>query len=100
MSDKFSKIIMIGILVCLVIIAFKPVPSFNCSEPTSASVNISNETIFQIGENKIGIVKTNPNSGVNGEIFVLEFNETNKEFDLVGRYNYADFFNNPQKYNL
>ncbi|MGI6452380.1 MAG: hypothetical protein ACOX0E_02690 [Syntrophomonadaceae bacterium] len=96
MSDKSTKILLAGILICLAIIAFKPVPSFNYSPPTS--LDVSNETVFQIGENKIGIVKTNSNSGMHGEIFVLEFNEEKNDFDLIGRYNYSDFFRNPQKY--
>lgn len=98
MSDKTTKIVMIGILICLIIIAFKPVPSFYSNFPTSLDV-LSGETVVQLAENRIAIVDTNINSGMRGEVFVLEFNEGEKTFDLIGRYNYNDFFDNPQKYN-
>ncbi|WP_025786281.1 hypothetical protein [Sporosarcina sp. D27] len=55
--------------------------------------------IDQLGENRIAIIDTALDSGMRGEVIVLEFNETEKTFDLIGRYNYVDFFNNPQKYN-
>ncbi|WP_164669972.1 hypothetical protein [Virgibacillus doumboii] len=99
MSDKTSKIIMMGILICLAIIAFKPTPSFHSNFPSSLDVSAHNgETVVQLAENRIAIVDTNINSGMRGEMFVLEFNEDEKTFELIGRYNYVDFFRNPQKY--
>lgn len=101
MADQSTKKIMVGILICLIIIAFKPVPSFQSNFPDfPSSLDINNgETVVQLSENRIAIVDTNGNSGMRGEIFVLEFNEDKKSFDLIGRYNYVDFFHNPQKYN-
>ncbi|TYR98613.1 hypothetical protein FZC84_14370 [Rossellomorea vietnamensis] len=97
MADKSSKIIMTGILICLIIIAFKPVPSFQSNMP--ASLDVSNgEAVVQLGENRIAVVDTNLNSGMRGEVFALEFNEEEETFDLIGRYNYVDFFHNPQNY--
>ncbi len=100
MSDKYTRRIMVGILICLIIIAFKPVPSFQSNYPDfPSSLDINNgETVVQLSENKIAIVKTDVNSGMHGEIFVLEFNEGKGSFDLIGRYNYEDFFSNPQEY--
>ena len=34
---------------------------------------------------------------MNGEIFILEFTEDKKDFDLIVRFNYADFFSGIQK---
>ncbi|EKN63703.1 hypothetical protein P9E76_20195 [Schinkia azotoformans] len=101
MSDQATKRIMVGILICLIIIALKPVPSFQSNYPDfPSSLDVNNgEAVVQLSENRIAIVKSDINSGMHGEIFVLEFNEAKKSFDLIGRYNYADFFSNPQKYN-
>ena len=88
---------MIGILICLIIIALKPVPSF---EYMPQSIDIpSGESVVHLSENRIAIVDTSNNSGMHGEVFVLEFNDAKKTFELIGRYNYNDFFRNPQKYN-
>lgn len=46
----------------------------------------------------MAIVDTSLNSGMRGEVFVLEFNEVEKTFELIERYNYVDFFQNPQNY--
>lgn len=88
---------MLGILICLIVIALKPVPSFQSEFPSSVDVS-AGESVVQLGENKIAIIDTRFNSGMRGEVFVLEFNEEKKTFDLIGRYNYNDFFSNPQKY--
>ena len=99
MSDKTIKFLMTGIFICLVIIALKPVPSFQSNFPSSLNVDGDNgETVVQLAENRIAIVETNTNSGMHGEIFVMEFNEDKKTFDFIGRYNYNDFFQNPQNY--
>jgi hypothetical protein len=97
MTDKTNKILLVGILICLIIIAYKPVPSFQSNIPSSLDVS-NGETVVQLSENRIAIIDTNLNSGMRGEVFVLEFNEDKKSFDLIGRYNYVDFFQNPQKY--
>jgi hypothetical protein len=99
MSDNTNKIILIGILISLIIIAFKPVPSFHSPDPVHfpSSFEVYNgEKVVQIGENRIAIVDTDFISGMRGEIIVLEFNEEKSSFDVIGRYNYIDdFFRNP-----
>ena len=99
MSDKTIKFLMTGILICLLLIALKPVPSFESNFPSSLNVSDYNgETVVQLAENRIAIVDTNLNSGMRGEIVVLEFNEIEKTFELMGRYNYIDVFQNSQDY--
>ncbi|MCM3494356.1 hypothetical protein M4D52_13015 [Paenibacillus lactis] len=96
MQEKSKLTIMIGILICLVIIALKPVPQNNAPDlPPYVS-----ESVVQLAENRIAIVETETNSGLSGEVIVLEFNEDRKTFDPIGRYNYLDFFKNPEKYNF
>ncbi|MEK6988988.1 hypothetical protein [Paenibacillus sp. FSL K6-1566] len=96
MQEKSKLTIMIGILICLIIIALKPVPQNNAPDfPSYVS-----ESVVQLAENRIAIVETETNSGLSGEVIVLEFNEDRKTFDPIGRYNYLDFFKNPEKYNF
>ena len=96
MTDKFKTILYLGILICLIIIALKPVPQFSFNAPQTQSS--SGESVVQLSENRIAIVDTNINSGMRGEVFVLEYDESKKTFNLIGRYNYVDFFRNPGKY--
>ncbi|MDF2946441.1 MAG: hypothetical protein K0S51_1120 [Bacillales bacterium] len=96
MNNNSTKYILIGILICLIFIALKPVPSFNnVEQPTYNSIST---TVVPLGENRLAIVDNNYDSGLHGEVFVIEFKKDLKTFDVVGRYNYSDFFSNPQKY--
>ncbi|KQX53924.1 hypothetical protein [Paenibacillus sp. Root444D2] len=97
MSDRPRTFLLFGIFICLIIIAMKPVPQFSYNAPQT-QVPSSGESVVQLSENRIAIVDTNINSGMRGEVFVLEFDETKKTFNLVGRYNYVDFFRIPNKY--
>lgn len=99
MSERIKNLVLIGILICLIIIAFKPAPSFNFQQQPFPSFS-TNESVVQLGENKIAIVDTNINSGMRGEILVFEFDKEKKSFNFIGNYNYADYFRNPQNYNL
>jgi hypothetical protein len=98
--DKFSKSILIGILICLIVIAFKP--SSNQPFPTTnPNVNISNgEEIIQLSSNKIAVVDNRNNSGLWGTILVFNYNPDKKEFEYESTMNYEDYFRNPQKYGL
>lgn len=66
MSDQATKRIMVGILICLIIIALKPVPSFQSNYPDfPSSLDINNgEAVVQLSENRIAIVKSDINSVV------------------------------------
>lgn len=97
MQEKIKTNILIGILICLIIIALKPYPQNN--EPDIPSPSVS-ESVIQLAENRIAIIETETNSGLSGDIIVLEFNEDRKTFEPIGRYNYLDFFKNPEKYNF
>lgn len=94
MSDRLKNLVMVGILICLLIIAFKPVPEFSCNNQPQTSV--PGETVIQLDSNRIAIVKTNNNSGLYGDILVFDYDGQSKAFKLLGRYNYSDYFRNPQ----
>ncbi|KZS48830.1 hypothetical protein AWU65_24285 [Paenibacillus glucanolyticus] len=98
MQEKINTNILIGILICLILIALKPFPQNN--EENTSNPSFVSESVVQLAENRIAIVETELNSGLRGNIIVLEFNEDRKTFEPIGRYNYLDFFTNPEKYNF
>ena len=100
MADPSTKKLMIGILICLILIALKPVPSFEYTPESEFDISSNESTVVQLGENRIAVIDNRFDSGMHGEIFVLEFNHDKKTFDLIGRYNFNDFFNNPQNYDM
>lgn len=95
MFEKLKFIILIAILVCLFVIANKPTPTFTGGQTTTY---FPSQIVVQLGNNRIGIVETGSNSGQYGTILVLQFNDSTKTFELISKYNYSDFFRNPQNY--
>ncbi|WP_148040368.1 hypothetical protein [Brevibacillus fluminis] len=91
---------MIGIFICLLVIALKPTPSFNYQPASIPILSHEGESVVQLSENKIAIIDTNINSGMRGQILVFEFDAKGKTFNFVGQYNYADYFRNPQNHGL
>ena len=99
MNDKFSKVILVGIFICLLIIALKP----NSSVQVSPNANIdisSGEEIIQLAPNRIAVVVNSNVSGMKGTILVFDFDSNTKSFNYVGTFNYADYFRNPQNYGI
>ena len=101
MNDKFTKLILVGILICLIIIALRPnnvqVPSPN------PNINVSTgagEEIIQLAPNRIAVVDNNINSGMRGTILIFDYDSNTKNFNYKGSMNYADYFRNPNKYGL
>jgi hypothetical protein len=60
MQEKSKTTILIGILICFIVIALKPVPSFNNNAPDFPSYE--GESVVQLAENRIAIVDTGINS--------------------------------------
>lgn len=94
-SDKNNRNILIGILVCLIIIALKPVSSFDSDFDSDFldSFDVYNDkgkTVVQLAENRIAIVDTNENSAYQGKVLVLEFDGRKETFDAIGRYDYFE----------
>ena len=71
MDERKKHRVMVGILICLILIALKPTPSFEM--PYYNHDSRVNESVVQLAENRIAIVDTNINSGMRGEIIVLEY---------------------------
>jgi hypothetical protein len=52
MSNKIKDLILIGIFVCLLIIALKPVPQMNISQSPTPELN-PGHTVIQLSQNRI-----------------------------------------------
>jgi len=101
MNDKFSKLILVGILICLILITIKP-NNIQVSSP-NPSINVSagaREEIIQLASNRIAVVDNNINSGMRGTILIFDYDTNTKKFDYKGSMNYADYFRNPNKYGV
>ncbi|MEN6461800.1 MAG: hypothetical protein ABFC94_10575 [Syntrophomonas sp.] len=99
--DKFTKTLLVGILLCLVVIAFKPNNNQITSTSTNPNINISSgEAIIQLAPNRIAVVDNRNNSGMGGTILVFDYDTNTKKFNYVCSMNYSDYFRNPQKYGL
>lgn len=98
--DRVKTVLLAGILICLLVIARKPVPSFSYSSHPPLAPIEPGETVIQLAPNRIAVVDNRSNSGMYGTVLVFQFNESKKTFDFIGQYNYADFFNNPQKHGI
>lgn len=96
MSERTKNLVLVGILICLLMIAFKPVPKLSINNPS----NKVPDQVVQIATNRIGVVVANHNSGLYGTILVFDYDETNETFNLVGKFNYSDYIHNPQKYGI
>jgi len=97
---KMKTVLLAGILICLLVIALKPVPSFSYSSPPAPTPVEPGEAVIQLAPNRIAIVDNRSNSGLHGTVLVFQFNESKQTFDFIGQYNYADFFNNPQNHGI
>lgn len=101
MQNRMQTAILAGILICLAIIAFKPVPQVSVSSQPQIQNQIdSGQLIIQLGANRIAVVDTRSNSGLYGTILVFEYNEEKRSFDFTGKFNYSDYFRNPNKYGI
>ncbi len=107
MNDKFCKMMLLGILICLIIIILKPVniqvssPNSNISPSVEPNIHVnSGEEIIQLAPNRIAIVDNRINSGMRGTILIFDYDEDTKKFNYMGTMNYADYFRNPNKYRI
>lgn len=100
MTDKFSKVILTGILFCLIIIAFKTTKDNNITTPTP-NVNIDNVQRFvQIAPNRIGIVDTGTNTGYRGQLVIFDFDEGSKTFKYVETLKASYILDHPEEFGI
>ena len=99
-NDIFSKVILSGILVCLIVIAFKLNTNESNQLPTpNVEVNNQGGRVVQIAPNRVGVVDTGSGSGWE-QLVVFEYNPDTKKFEVVSSLTYEDYFNHPEKYGI
>ncbi|MCM3393151.1 hypothetical protein [Cytobacillus oceanisediminis] len=99
-SDTFIKVILSGILVCLIVIAFK----MNTNEqiqipPSNADIDNNGGRVVQIAPNRVGVIDTGNGSGWE-QLVVFEYSPDTKKFEVVGALTYEDIFNHPEEYGI
>ncbi|GIP44053.1 hypothetical protein J45TS6_25120 [Paenibacillus sp. J45TS6] len=101
MNENYTKIILTGILLSLLIIAFKPNQKVEPTiiPPSNVTVSSNNEFI-QISSNIIGVKDDGTHSGIRGQLLVFEYNNTSKLFEFKGSLNYEEYINHPEKYGI
>jgi hypothetical protein len=98
MTDKFTRVILIGILICLIIIAFKP--NENVTMPTP-NVNIDNMQQFvQVAPNRIGIVDSGTHTGYRGQLIIFDFDPDSKTFKYVETLKASYILDHPEEYGI
>ena len=101
MTDKFIKAVLVGILICLIIIAFK---SINVNVTSQApNVNIENDNaqqFIQIAPNRIGIIDTGRHTGYKGQLIVFDFDSTTKTFSYIETLNASYILEHPKEYGI
>ena len=96
-NDTFIKVILSGILMCLIVIAFKINTNEYIQTPTpNVDVNNQGGRVVQIAPNKVGVVDTGNGSGWE-QLVVFEYNPNTKKFEVVSSLTYEDIFNHPKE---
>jgi hypothetical protein len=96
-NDLFIRVIVSGIFLCLIVIAFK----LNTTEIIPASVpnvEVSDHggRVVQIAPNRVGVVDVGIGSGWE-QLVVFEYNPETKKFEVVSTLPYEDIFNHPEE---
>lgn len=99
MSDKFTKIILFGILICLAIISFKTGHQKIETLP-SPNVTINNDNIVQIAPNIIGVRDNGSHTGFNNQLLIFEYDTTAKSFKYTGAFNYGYYLDHPEEFEI
>lgn len=98
MTDKFTKVILTGILICLIIIAFKPNEIATMPAP---DVNVDNiQQFIQVAPNRIGIVDSGIHTGNNGQLIIFDFDPGSKTFNYIQTLDASYILNHPEEYGI
>jgi hypothetical protein len=99
MNDRYTKVILTGILICLIVIAFKPNKE-NATVPTP-NVNIDNMQQFvQIAPNRIGIVDNGTHTGYRGQLIIFDFDPDSKTFKYVETLKASYILDHPEEFGI
>jgi hypothetical protein len=99
-NDAFTKVILSGILLCLIVIAFKLNTNKNVQQPKpNVEVNNQGGQAVQLAPNRVGVIDTGHGSGWE-QLVVFEYNPETKDFEVVSSLPYEDYFNHPEEYGI
>lgn len=101
--ENFSKLIMVGILICLIVIAIKPTNIQVEGQQPYIQVPVSNpnvnidqgEQVIQLAPNRIAIIDSRVVSDTRGNIVVFDYDSNTKKFIYAGTMNYLEVIKNP-----
>ena len=102
MADKFIKVVLVGILICLIIIAVNSKnetyisPAENYNQVTVDNV----QQFIQIAPNRIGIVDTGIQTGYKGQLIIFDFDPTTKTFSYVETLKASYILDHPEEYGI
>lgn len=99
MNDKFTRFILLGILICLIAIAFKP----NKENPVIPSPNVSidnTQQFIQIAPNRIGIIDNGIHSGIRGQLIIFDFDPDTKTFKYVETLKTSYILSHPEEFGI
>jgi hypothetical protein len=99
MNDKFTKLILIGILLCLIVIGNNSMNNQSATPNSNININ-AGEQVIQLAPNRIAVIDNRNNSGMRGTILIFDYDSNDKKFNYIGSMNYADYFSNPYKYGI
>ncbi len=99
MNDKFTKFILVGILLCLMGIANQSTNN-QIASPMPNIDNSVGKQVIQLAPNRIAVIDNENTSGIGGTILVFDYNSNTKKFNYVSSMNYEDYFNDPTKYGI
>ncbi|WP_426451951.1 hypothetical protein ACP26L_07695 [Paenibacillus sp. S-38] len=98
-KDSFTKIILVGILACLIFNSFK-LDSKEIQAPTpNVDVHNNGGRVVQIAPNTIGVIDTGHGSGWE-QLVVFEYNPATRTFEIVSSLPYEDYFTHPKDHDI
>lgn len=95
------KIMLAGILFCLIIIAFKSV-NFNVTTP-APNVNVNADkaqTYVQVAPNRIGIVDSGIHTGYPGQLIIFDYDPVSKTFTYATTLKSSTILYHPEEYGI
>ncbi|NGM82159.1 hypothetical protein G5B47_07010 [Paenibacillus sp. 7124] len=100
-NNLFTKFCLLGILICLVVIAFKPHQIIIPSTTTNPSSTIIRNDFIQIAPNIIGVRDDGSGTGIADQLLVFEFDSVSKTFKYSGTaLDVQDYLTHPEKYGV
>ncbi|ARU62991.1 hypothetical protein CBW65_19895 [Tumebacillus avium] len=101
MNSLYSKILLTGIFIALVLIAFKPSANFVSSPVVSpASVTVTGGDIVQVAPNVIGVKDNGSHTGLPGQLLIFEYDEQKKSFTYTGNLDTEEYLTHPEMYGI